>query len=560
MKTSNRQHSYFELTTITILIFIASFQAFEWSLAGIIPIAHAFFILSLYLLIRLLLSRTHALAGEIVFAGTALLFLSEIAIYQITGLHLNRFVLSLLFQPEASDQIGISGYSLLAGILGIFLLSLWLSKKLSKPTFVLKARFLLISATVSLAITQGIFSLLYFHGQSDVVEVKRELPFFMVPHAYYGKLVFGLIWDIEEETPFGYKPQLAVSKKPVSIQVPIFKRKKNVLLIVTDSLRAEDIKQNPQIAPNLATYFKDQYQSYEHYSTANCTHFSFYSVLTGKLSTSFGSSRRSGGQYSLMKAFAGNGYKISTSEATSLDWYDIAGTLFPASTDRTVEGINTKEAYSDIGVTKDTLEKLATYKKEEQAFFHLAYYYGNHFPYNNGIKNSDLSLIERYHHSIRSFDHEMGELLKSLKNTGQLNNTLIIITSDHGEEINEAGLIGHSSRLSDAQIKVPFWSMGLPNEYTSGIKSHTDITPAILNYMQDIIPPQNLEPIILTNCDYDFPNQFSVIRNNSRTDFTYDNGYLSPASLEHQKHTKKQQLDDAILLLKIIKEAEIQPN
>jgi arylsulfatase A-like enzyme len=60
-----------------------------------------------------------------------------------------------------------------------------------------------------------------------------------------------------------------------------------------------------------------------------------------------------------------------------------------------------------------------------------------------------------YDGAIASLDHEVGTLLDRLDRDGALENTLVIITSDHGEEFGEHGHSGHGSSLYTPVIHVP---------------------------------------------------------------------------------------------------------
>lgn len=62
-----------------------------------------------------------------------------------------------------------------------------------------------------------------------------------------------------------------------------------------------------------------------------------------------------------------------------------------------------------------------------------------------------------YNTSIRYLDHEMGRLVTELRNDGVLDNTLIVLTADHGEEFGEHGpdVFGHPRSLYAGVLHVP---------------------------------------------------------------------------------------------------------
>jgi arylsulfatase A-like enzyme len=64
-------------------------------------------------------------------------------------------------------------------------------------------------------------------------------------------------------------------------------------------------------------------------------------------------------------------------------------------------------------------------------------------------------LLDAYDASIAYLDYQLGELFKALEQRGLLRNTIVIITSDHGEEFNEHGQMNHGNTLYFPSLHVP---------------------------------------------------------------------------------------------------------
>jgi arylsulfatase A-like enzyme len=99
-----------------------------------------------------------------------------------------------------------------------------------------------------------------------------------------------------------------------------------------------------------------------------------------------------------------------------------------------------------------------------------------------------------YDGEIAYLDSRIGELLKFLHSEGFLDNTFLIITSDHGEYFGEHGLAGHVFGLYDELLHVPL-IMVYPDEIPKGIRisnivSTIDIFPTIMDLL-DIKTPKN---------------------------------------------------------------------
>src|SRR4029434_6029700 len=62
---------------------------------------------------------------------------------------------------------------------------------------------------------------------------------------------------------------------------------------------------------------------------------------------------------------------------------------------------------------------------------------------------------DRYERAIAYLDSELGRLFAALERRGLLANTLVVVTSDHGDEFAEHGLVDHGNTLYRASLHVP---------------------------------------------------------------------------------------------------------
>jgi arylsulfatase A-like enzyme len=73
-----------------------------------------------------------------------------------------------------------------------------------------------------------------------------------------------------------------------------------------------------------------------------------------------------------------------------------------------------------------------------------------------GMDPRDLHhLIARYDGEIRFTDHHLGEILRALGELGALDQTVVAVTSDHGDEFFEHAGKGHRRTLYDESLLVP---------------------------------------------------------------------------------------------------------
>ena len=62
---------------------------------------------------------------------------------------------------------------------------------------------------------------------------------------------------------------------------------------------------------------------------------------------------------------------------------------------------------------------------------------------------------DAYDNCLAYLDDQLGELFEALQRRGELDRTLVIVTSDHGEGLGEHDLFDHGESLYRTEINVP---------------------------------------------------------------------------------------------------------
>lgn len=94
-----------------------------------------------------------------------------------------------------------------------------------------------------------------------------------------------------------------------------------------------------------------------------------------------------------------------------------------------------------------------------------------------------LEMIRRYDAEIAHTDDALAMLLDGLARTGDLQDTLVVVTADHGEEFLEHGFVEHAWTLYQEVLHVPLivWRPGfVPPGRHAGWVSTVDIAPTLL--------------------------------------------------------------------------------
>jgi arylsulfatase A-like enzyme len=112
------------------------------------------------------------------------------------------------------------------------------------------------------------------------------------------------------------------------------------------------------------------------------------------------------------------------------------------------------------------------------------------------------SLVDLYDGEIAFTDFHLGRLFDSMRESGRLDDTVIVIMADHGESLGERGMYKHSAVLYNDQIRIPM-IIHVPGHAPRRVSTHVssvDLGSTILGAV-GIQPPAeyagtNLMPLI----------------------------------------------------------------
>jgi arylsulfatase A-like enzyme len=142
------------------------------------------------------------------------------------------------------------------------------------------------------------------------------------------------------------------------------------------------------------------------------------------------------------------------------------------------------DTVSTGGVTDRAIAELAALSRANEPFLLFVHYFDPHFEYRghddvdfageaserlDGQENivalrekldsldaGDFAFLrDRYDEEIRHTDAGIGRLLEALRESGHDADTVVALTSDHGEELGEKGWIGHTRTLYEFVLRVP---------------------------------------------------------------------------------------------------------
>lgn len=281
----------------------------------------------------------------------------------------------------------------------------------------------------------------------------------------------------------------------------------NVLLLLNESMRAKNLGAfgyHRDTTPELSRFFKeraDHVIRFPHaYANATRTMLAFPSFFSGVIPSDPGALMH---QVPLVFDYARSFTNTKTFliSSQSMRWGNFKEFLGLDQLDYAYY----KEVSTDLDPNADRFESIDDallpgalerfFDKQGSVpsrFFGVIQLTGTHAPYRFDDKLDQLRglpLVDDYDNALRYHDRQLGKILNQLKARGQLDNTLIIATSDHGEAFGEHGYFGHLNTFYDEEAKVPLW-IHLPSSlaHKQNIKMQLEANAKLPVANADILP------------------------------------------------------------------------
>lgn len=292
------------------------------------------------------------------------------------------------------------------------------------------------------------------------------------------------------------------SRTKIAIKEKIPKPKFNILLVVAESLRRDHLsvynyeRETTPFLKRLASAKPKEFFPFQNaYSNASSTLISLPSILTGASPVQTAADTHSYPIFWEYGKKAGMDTFYITSH--SLAWNNLNGYLSNSGIDYLFSRETSGESiYNDIGIDdRKTLhafdshiKKLSSEKKTFAGVLHLN---TNHFPFfvpGSSKKWDGNEVKDMYDNSVFHFDVLMESMFKSLSESGALDNTIILITSDHGESLLEHNYLGHIESYYLEAVSIPmmiYLPKSLQNE-SQVEKLYANTQKNVMNL--DIIP------------------------------------------------------------------------
>ncbi|PSW65328.1 hydrolase [Photobacterium leiognathi subsp. mandapamensis] len=279
----------------------------------------------------------------------------------------------------------------------------------------------------------------------------------------------------------------------------------NLMIIMVDSLRSDMITQT--VMPNLSTFADQNLDFTDNYSSSNNDSTGVFGLLYGLPSGYANSIRAEKKSPILLNTLQNRGYRFGLFSGENFELPIYREAIFANTKLVTTDSEHPDQVPSDAHAIKDWQHWFNQQKQGQPWFSFLEltsvqqFKEGEHYKPrftpslgSNAINeegvDSTLLLKNSYRNAAYHIDEMLGRVFADLKAKGVLNNTIVVIASNHGTEFNETGnnTWGSGSNYSKYQIKVPLiihWPDHAAQEVTR-LTSNLDVVPTVMESLLNV--------------------------------------------------------------------------
>ncbi len=469
--------------------------------------------LILYFPLILIIPRPRIVKSICILSSTmgVILLLLDYEIYSQYRFHINGMVLELVF--KGGKQIfDFSWVTYLVAVVFIIITissETFISKissNIAQSSFRLKFKGLIIAFYILLI--PGIHVGHMFADAKyyrPITTITKHIPLFMPLTGkrfllYHGYVDLNENWKINKLSKS--KNRNSEVKYPIS---PLkFEKSEplNIIYLLIDSWRFDTL--NSVVTPNMDRFVKEKptLNFQNHTSSGNGSRVGVFGFFYGLFGTYWNSMETNQTGSLLIKSLIDHKYQMGIFTSSDLITPAFNQTVFSDVENLRLESIGNSGWEKDLNIMDDWDK---WYKKRDRKkpyftflFFDSAHKYAYPPNYKKVFDNvaervdyhkfnneyDPTPIFNKYKTAVHFIDSLVGKVLSKIEKSGDLKNTVIVISGDHGQEFNDnkRNFWGHGSNYTKFQIKVPliiYWPGKKETKYNH-LTNHIDITPTIM--------------------------------------------------------------------------------
>jgi len=452
--------------------------------------------------------RVFAVASTTILTLALGYFAIDGVVYRVAKTHIDAFWLQYLLTTFEGLGIGLAqivdAIVVLGGILALQLFLLRVAQRV--PRRALWSSGLAVVCLVCLVITQAIHIVAYEVSDTRFTAITPQLPFYFPLRSHRNAVKYGrqlaLIHESEVSATGAPGTSLHYPLHDAGCGASAERNHENILVLLVESWRADTM--DSVTTPRLSAFARDASTFLDHFSSGNSTPSGVFPLFYGIHSTYWKAVKANNVRIHnpvLIDALEENGYAFGIFAKSDFKAHKIKEAVFrDIDVEETFKGTTAHD--NDRDMTDRVFAFMAAQRASGKPFFGFAFYKSTHYHYDypadsapfrparklNVVRASasddPTPMFNDYRNAVHYVDGLIGGLLQRMRAAGMLENTIVVVTGDHGEEFNDNrdNTWMHGGNFAQYQTRVPllFYEPGKIGRRVSTVTSEVDIAPTIL--------------------------------------------------------------------------------
>lgn len=457
-------------------------------------------------------TRWLVLLMQIVCVAIILFMFANYKLRDMYGFYVNFFVINLLVTPGGVEAMGVSSSTNRTLALAVLALTVFIYFVLRYVPFeraypkAIKRRHLYTGFIVLMLAQSACYAYSEYHYNRVILGTADRIVWYVPVTARSFFEGMGVTIDRPNSVKFDTYESGGSLSYPATPDLA-FSEPYNIVWLVSESLRADML--GPEIMPNTWQFAKHSQRFNQHYSGGNGTRMGMFSQfygLYGGYWFDFLYAHRAPLMVDLIKK---NNYTMKAYTSSRFSYPEFDKTIFADLKEEQLQSFTEGEGWERD--RKNVADMLQFIDSSTSPFFSFMFFESAHanyyFPPESVIREDYIDdfnyltvdveeqierIRNRYINATHHLDSQLGRVFEKLEEKKLLDNTIVIVTGDHGEEFMEKGRWGHNSTFSQEQIQVPLliYIPGAGAGETDVMTSHHDIPATILSALGVDIDPQ----------------------------------------------------------------------
>lgn len=445
---------------------------------------------------------------------TTLVLYANAQLFALYGMYINGFVLNLVLTPGGLDSLGGSqnsniGFAVIAGLFVLLQIALmWLAKRAmvyiqvtQRSNAIRKSpKWAVFTLLVGLSVSVHMVFAYDLVTNNRLTLVAQSIPFYQTLTARH--LFKNLGIKVHRDTHYEVKGLLNYPRQALAITPPA--KPYNVVWLTSESLRADML--NEQVMPSTMAFSKKAARFTHHYSGGNSTRMGVFTMLMSLPPSYWFQFLQETRGAAFIDVLQAQHYQMQLYTSALFSYPEFDKTVFAKIPkelmhERQYSGM---ESWQNDQQNVTEMLQFLDKRDPDKPFFSFMFFESPHAryffpkesviaePYKDDVNYATLSrevlrtdikpIKNRYINAVHHLDSQFARVFDYLEQHALLENTIVVVIGDHGEEFMEHGFWGHNSTFVDQQTRTPLviYMPGKPPMVSDQLTSHMDVVATLM--------------------------------------------------------------------------------